>query len=200
MNNNIRTLVMLSIITATAGTAPAFAEAMQIAHTPESIKAVNHLIARYGDAVKGYRDAADEIDDAGLKAQLLKKADQRQEYSNKLQSALANLGEKYNVDGGTTEGAVFRAWINLKATVTGQDDLAVMNAVRTGEEEAVKSYQGVLGEPLPEGLRKDIQNQFEEVLESYTWVNDEVKDRSKDRIADQKDQRIDDLKNKTANR
>ncbi len=200
MNNNIRTLVMLAIITSAVSTTPAFAEAMQVVHTPESIKAVNHLIARYGDAVKGYRDAADEIDDAGLKAQLLKKADQRQEYSDKLQSALANLGEKYNVDGGTTEGAVFRAWINLKATVTGQDDLAVLNAVRTGEEEAVKSYQGVLGEPLPEGLRKDIQNQFEEVLESYTWVNDEVKDRSKDRIADQKDQRIDDLKNKTVNR
>ena len=145
----------------------------------DSAKAVNHLIERYIDAQKGFLDASEEVDDSGLKRFFTDKSAQRKAFSEDLQNAMIKAGLKYETTG-SAEAAAHRAWIDIKSIVTGKDDIAVLNAVRTGEEEAVKSYKDVLGQPLNDDLRNLVQKQFEDVLDSFTKVNEEIKDRTRD--------------------
>ena len=145
---------------------------------------VNHLIERYIDAAKGFTDAAEEVDDQGLKDTFLKKAEERRKFSEDLQKAMQAAGQKYE-QSGSAEGAAHRAWIDLKSLITDKDDIAVLNAVRTGEEAAVKSYKEVFGEPLTKELRSSVQDQFDSVFDSYNWVVEEIKNRSKAEVAEE---------------
>lgn len=139
--------------------------------------AVNHLIERYIDGEKGYREAAEHVRDTNLRDTFTKKSDQRKKFREELQNKLSALGKDIE-KGGSAEAAAHRAWIDAKSLVTKGDDVAILNAARTGEESAFKSYKELLGSPLPEDLKNTIQSQYTEVLESYNWVIDEIKDRT----------------------
>ncbi|MBI3307491.1 MAG: PA2169 family four-helix-bundle protein [Candidatus Omnitrophica bacterium] len=160
--------------------ARAFAQSVYPLDSPTA-GAVNHLIERYIDSEKGFKESAEQVKDADLKARFMKQSEERKKFREDLQAQLAAIGEDYDKSG-SMAGALHRAWIDTKSAVS-QDDLAVLNAVRTGEEEAVKSYKNLLGSDLPESLRDPIRQQYEEVLKSYTWVIGEIKDRSKEKEA-----------------
>lgn len=155
--------------------------------------AVNQLIERYIDGEKGYFEASEQVNDAGLKAAFLQKSGQRKKFREDLQEKLAGLGNKYETNG-SVAAAAHRAWIDTKAVVTKGDDVAVLNAARTGEEAAVKTYKDLIGSGLPEDLRKTVQEQYEDVLESYNWVNDQIKDRAIGDVKDRADEKLDDYK------
>jgi|GEM_PF-1951769 len=157
---------------------PGFSADAQVAGlTGDSTAAVKHLADRYADASKGYRDAADRADNQGLKALLNKKADERAAYRSDL---LAKAGLDPKATDGSMEGGAHRAWLNAKAVVTGENDLAIVQTVRAGEEEAVKSFSDLIGQPLPADVRDTVQDQYENVLESYKWAGDEIIKRSDD--------------------
>lgn len=155
--------------------------------------AVNQLIERYIDGEKGFFEASEQVNDAGLKAAFLRKSGQRKKFREDLQGKLAALGKNYETKG-STAAAAHRAWIDTKAVVTKGDDVAVLNAARTGEEAAVKTYKDLLGAGLPEDLRKTVQDQYEDVLESYNWVNDQIKDRAIGDVKERADEKLDNYK------
>lgn len=157
------------------GTASAAADTVS---GERALDAVNHVIERHVDAEKGYRDASEEVNDADLRAAFLKKSEDREDFRQRLQSGMVSINKEYE-KGGSIEGAAHRAWIDVKSFVTDESDLAVLNAIRTGEAAALKSFRGLLGEPLNDELRMEVQKQYDSVLDSYNWIVDEIKDRSK---------------------
>ncbi len=175
----MKTPSVLAILTAVFLLAAGPAAWADTVPSDKGIAAVNHLIERHTDAEKGFKDAAANVNEADLRDDLLKKSEERRAYREELQAAVARLGEKYEKGGGSLEGAAYRAWIDVKAFVTDENNVAVLNAVRTGEEDAVESFKDVLGEPLNDELRKTVQKQFKGVLSSYNWIVDEIKNRTK---------------------
>jgi uncharacterized protein (TIGR02284 family) len=66
------------------------------------------------------------------------------------------------IDGTTTSGKFFRAWMDVKSALTGKDRKAILNSCEYGEENADETYQSVLkdeSEHLSHGQQSLIRSQ-----------------------------------------
>src|SRR5688572_32360706 len=62
----------------------------------------------------------------------------------------------------TIKGKIYRQWMDLKATLTGSDESAIIGSNIHGEEWAQKAYKDALDhDELPENVRQIIQKQME---------------------------------------
>lgn len=191
MRNAIRVSLFV-FASALALSAPGFADTAQVAGglNGDSMSAIKHLADRYADSAKGYENAAKNVRDESLKNLFLKRARQRADYRRELlQKAGVQNEEKAN---GSFEAGLHRAWMSVKSVFARKDDLAVVETVRSGEEEAVKSFSDLLGQPLPDQVRSTVQSQYESVLDSYKWASDEVMHRSDETGEDVKMDKADD--------
>ena len=73
--------------------------------------------------------------------------------------------------GTTTGGALRRGWLNIKTSITGKSDEAVLNECEKGEDAAVHSYKKALSKDLPEHIRQVVDRQYQGVLRNH----DEIK-------------------------
>lgn len=111
--------------------------------TQNAIKAINNLIEINNDRVEGYETAAKETDSAELQTLFanLKSTSAR---------ILPDLRQEVTRLGGTPEegtrvtGKFFRAWMDVKAALTGNDRHAILSSCEFGEDKAQEAYTDVL--------------------------------------------------------
>lgn len=127
------------------------------------VSALNKLITTLYDGEKGYKEAAEDVDNTALKSRFLSLAQQRYDFGHEIKPFIKQLGGE--VDKGTSFAAdAHRVWIDLKAAVTGSDEEAVLNEVIRGEESAVNAYKEVLTDnELPASARTTITNQLNKI-------------------------------------
>ena len=70
------------------------------------------------------------------------------EGARELEAKIRSLG-KDPATSGTATGALHRAWTNIKSSVTGMDDYAVLAECERGEDVAKRVYEEALVEDLP---------------------------------------------------
>jgi uncharacterized protein (TIGR02284 family) len=124
-------------------------------HADESA-VVNDLVETLVDGVRGYRTAADAVEDEGLAGVLRKLADERHEVARRLVQVAADAGTEVHADlDGTVGGGLHRAWIGLEGAVTG--DESIVNSAIRGEEHALEECEEALGtgigEPVAAAVR-----------------------------------------------
>jgi uncharacterized protein (TIGR02284 family) len=131
---------------------------------------LNNLIETSKDGEKGFRTSADNAKDPELKELFRKRADDCARGASELQSLVARLGEKPE-DGGSIAGAIHRGWVNIKTSVTANDDLAILEEVERGEDVAKASYRKALdsGDLSPDA-RSVVQKQYDGVLRNHDQV------------------------------
>lgn len=116
-----------------------------MADTNHDISTLNSLIATTLDSVDGYREAAAEIENKTFAAQFTSRAQERQAVVADLQRQVTSLGGNPEDDGTVLAGA-HRAFLDLKAKVTGQDDKAVINEVERGEDHIKDKFEAALAD------------------------------------------------------
>lgn len=135
----------------------------------EVIDTLNELIQTSKDGEEGFHTCADNARDPQLKTF----------FSNRAQScaaAVAELQDMVRAHGGDPEtrsdlsGALHRRWVDLKSTLTGNDDEAVLSECERGEDVAVSSYRRALGRNLPAEVRALIERQYQGVLHNHDQV------------------------------
>ena len=131
---------------------------------------LNNLIETSKDGEKGFRTSADNAKDPELKELFRKRADDCARGASELQSLVARLGEKPE-DSGSIAGAIHRGWVNIKTSVTADDDLAILEEVERGEDVAKASYRKALdsGDLSPDA-RSIVQKQYDGVLRNHDQV------------------------------
>ena len=103
------------------------------------IEVLNDLITKNYDAEEGYKETAEECDDANLKAFLLRQSKMRYDFGHELKDEVRRLGGE--VEKGTSFAAdMHRTWINLKSAFTSNDKEAMLEEAERGEENALKHY------------------------------------------------------------
>jgi uncharacterized protein (TIGR02284 family) len=83
---------------------------------------------------------------------------------------IRSLGDSKPEDSGSTAGALHRAWINLKAAVTNQDDHAILAECERGEDEAVRAYKKAMDENLSAPIRDLVSRQYTEVKSAHDRI------------------------------
>lgn len=125
-----------------------------------------HLLSIANDGKEGYKNAAENVESAELKALFTTYSIQRSEFEMELKSCIHQLGSHADNSHGGPLGALHRAWIDIKSTLAPNDNTAVLNAVITGEKTAIEAYSKALEKTeLSTDLRRILEAQKGDIEE-----------------------------------
>jgi uncharacterized protein (TIGR02284 family) len=132
-------------------------------YTENMSKKLNELLEKNYDAEKGYKKAAEIVDNTKLKQFFESQAQHRYDFGHELKSEIRNFGETPD-KGGSTTGDMHRTWMDIKSTFTSNDEEAILEEVQKGEKKAVEEYDEIISDTtLPPTTKSILTKQRESV-------------------------------------
>ena len=113
----------------------------------KTIEALNTLVIINNDRIEGYQTAAAETEQNDLKDLFLLFQATSKKCKKELVAEIKQLGGTPD-EGTRATGKFFRVWMEVKAFLTGNDRVAILNSCEYGEEAAAKAYNDVLSDGL----------------------------------------------------
>ncbi len=141
-------------------------------NTDYDIRTLNGLIATTFDSVDGYRTAASDAENGRFVAMFRARAAEREQVVQQLRAEVSRLGGTPEEDGTLLAGA-HRAFLNLKAAITGNDDAAVVSTVEDGEDHIKAKYEAALAD---NDLSAPVQAAIQTAYLSVRAGHDEMRD------------------------
>lgn len=142
----------------------------------DAVSMLNSLIETCKDGEKGFKEAADGLKSADIKARFLEYSRERSQMAAELQAEVRRLGGDPDT-GGSMSGSVHRGWMDLKAAITGKDDHAIVSEAERGEDVAKAAYENALKATLPASAQTLVQQQAAKVRRVHDAVRD-LRDRN----------------------
>ncbi|MBO6880477.1 MULTISPECIES: ferritin-like domain-containing protein [Winogradskyella] len=140
-------------------------------YTEEVGNKLNALLEKTYDAEKGFKKAAENVDNPSLKAYFENKAQERYNFGHELKREIRSFNQ--DVDkGGSLTGTVHRAWMDLKSLFSSDDEESMLEEAIRGEKAAVNEYEEILKETsLPLSTKSILQSQKNIINEGLTKIN-----------------------------
>lgn len=133
---------------------------------------LNDLIQINNDRVAGYEKAANEtnIKDVDLRSLFSELAADSRRYANELSRYVSITTEP--AQGTTLRGKIYRTWMDVKATFTGNDRKSILASCEFGEDAAQKAYDTALSSDadLPVEVRQLIMDQKMSLKKSHDRI------------------------------
>ncbi|MFY9554238.1 MAG: PA2169 family four-helix-bundle protein [Blastocatellia bacterium] len=133
------------------------------------ISTLNDLIETSRDGQNGFKEASENVKSPELKRFFNELALERAQCVGELQQEVRSLGGDPEKSG-STAGALHRAWMNIKGTLTGKDDQSILNECERGEDSAVDAYEDALKTNLPANISLIVQRQFQTISDAHDRV------------------------------
>jgi len=141
-----------------------------MAQQKEIISTINCLIETLKNGEKGFKEAADAVNDPQLKSLFQEYSQQRHRFATELQTQAQSLGELKPERSSSTAGVMHRAWINLKAAMTSGDDKSILSECERGEDSAVHEFEEAMHDGLTSPLRDIVSRQYSEIKSAHDRV------------------------------
>jgi len=142
---------------------------------------LNDLIRINNDRSEGYKKAAKLIDgkENGLRDLFEDLAAESAKNASDLQRHVVGEGQK-PAEGSTVMGTVYRVWMDLKGSFSGNDRKSILESCEFGEDAAQKAYEEALSSDtnLTEWEIKIIRNQQKSLQDSHNYIKT-LRDRMK---------------------
>ncbi len=120
---------------------------------------LNDLLEKTYDAEKGFKNAADNVDEGHLKRYFAGKAQERYDFGHALKSEIKQFGQEVD-KGDSIAGKAHRSWMDLKSLFSSDDEEAMLEEAINGEKKAIEAYDDVLNETnLPTSTETLLQQQ-----------------------------------------
>ena len=149
------------------------------------IEVLNDLIQINNDRIEGYKRAGKESNenDTDINAIFNKMADESRRYVAELTREIVKLGGE-PASGTTASGKIYRTWMDIKSTFTGNDRYTLLSSCENGEDAAQKAYKDALNsnQILSGDIRQLIENQnaslriSHDTIKKYRDMNKSDKD------------------------
>lgn len=144
-------------------------------YTEEVGEKLNDLLENTYDAEKGFKKAADNVDDGNLKRYFAGKTQERYDFGHALKSEIKQFGQEVD-KGDSLAGKAHRSWMDIKSLFSSDDEEAMLEEAIKGEKKAIEAYDDVLGETnLPastEALLQQQRNKINEGLMNIKTLED----------------------------
>lgn len=140
-----------------------------MATNDDAVSTLNNLIETCKDGENGFRTAAEGVTNSQLKTLFNTYSQQRAQFAAELQGEVRRLGGDPESTG-SVAATLHRGWIDIKSTVTGQDENAIIAECERGEDSAKKNYEDALRENLPANVAEIVQRQFGQVKEAHDRI------------------------------
>ncbi|MFS4417431.1 ferritin-like domain-containing protein [Maribacter sp. 2307ULW6-5] len=120
---------------------------------------LEEILEKNRDAEKGYGKAAENAESPSLRAFFERKGRERSEFNRELKSAMVANYDDVDDDSSFT-GSIHRAWMDVKAFFSGDDDESMLEEAIRGDKAAVEEYDEVLEDTnLPAAIGSIIREQ-----------------------------------------
>ncbi|MFK7936908.1 MAG: PA2169 family four-helix-bundle protein [Saprospiraceae bacterium] len=140
----------------------------------KAIDALNDLITKNYDAERGYQEAAEDVDDILLKSYFHQRARNRYDFGHDLKDEIRTLGGKPE-KGTSVAGDLHRVWMDIKSSFTSQDEVAILNECKRGEEYAIEEYEEALkNNELPISARTLISSQLNKIRSTVRGLESKI--------------------------
>lgn len=140
-------------------------------YTVEMSNKLNELLERTYDAEKGFKQAAEKVENPVIKEFFENRAAKRYDFGHELKKEIKSFGQ--NPDkGGSFKGTLHRNWMNLKSYFDSNNEEAILEEVQRGENEAIETYNDIINDkdfvlpPSTESLLMKQRNEIRETLET----------------------------------
>lgn len=140
-------------------------------YTVEMSNNLNELLEKTYDAEKGFKQAAEKVDNKTIKQFFMDSAKNRYNFGQELKAEIMSFGQTPD-KGGSTKGTLHRSWIDFKSLITSNNEEAMLEEVQRGEKEAIATYNDILHDknfvlpPSTESLLMKHRNAIRETLET----------------------------------
>ena len=120
---------------------------------------LNNLLEKTYDAEKGFKKAAENVENKALKSYFNLKAQERYNFGHELKSEIKSFNQ--NIDkGGSLTGDAHRAWMDIKALFALDDEESMLEEAIRGEKTAIKEYEEVINDTsLPQTTKSILTSQ-----------------------------------------
>jgi uncharacterized protein (TIGR02284 family) len=144
-------------------------------YTENISSSLNDLLEKTYDAEKGFKKAAENVDNPRLRSYFKQKADERYSFGHDLKAEIKSFGE--DVDkGGSATGAVHRTWMDVKSLFSADSEESMLEEAIRGEKSAISEYEEVINDvAIPETTRSLLvsqKNQIESGLSKIKSLED----------------------------
>lgn len=112
-------------------------------YTEEVGEKLNDLLEKTYDAEKGFKKAAKNVENAGLKSYFQGKAQERYDFGHALKAEIKEFGQMVD-KGDSFASKAHRSWMDLKSLFSSDDEEAMLEEAITGEKKAVEEYEDIL--------------------------------------------------------
>ena len=137
----------------------------------DGLAVLQTLTDTLADSVNGYRDAAQHVDSDQFRQMFNRLADDRSQALSDLGSEVIRLGGKADRDGSTL-GNLHQRWLDLKASIMGHDDKAVINEVERGEDYLKEKFEIALNsDELSGESRAIVERCYQSVREGHDQMS-----------------------------
>ena len=139
------------------------------------ISVLNNLIEYSKDGEKGFKTSAEDAKNPDLKAFFVQREGECRAAAADLQQHVRTLGGDPQTST-SLSGDMHRAWVNLKTSLTSNDDKAVLEEVERGEDHALKAYKDALEKLAKLGLTQGdsayalVESQYHGVQRNHDQV------------------------------
>jgi len=128
-------------------------------YTEKVAEGLNDILEKTYDAEKGFRKAAENTENASLKTYFEGKATQRYDFGHQLKTEIKSFGQEVD-KGGSVTGTAHRAWMDIKALFSSDDEEAMLEESIRGEKSAIEEYDELLKEvSLPSSTKRVLEEQ-----------------------------------------
>ncbi len=149
----------------------------------KTIDLLNKLVEINNDRIEGYNKASEETKDQDLKSLFSELAQNSRKCRSALADEITRLGGQ-PTDGTTTSGKFYRAWMDVKSALSGNERQAVLNSCEFGEDAAVDTYRDVMSDEK-DNLSPSHQNMINEQYGIIKAGHDKIK-KMRDELAAKK--------------
>ena len=136
------------------------------------IEVLNDLIRINNDRIAGYEKAAEEARDIDVDLRTIFKrmSEESRQYAAELTQEVVRYGGE-PATGTTNSGKIYRVWMDVKATFTGNSRQAVLENCEFGEDAAQRAYESALADDdVPADVRQLIANQKSSLKTSHDVI------------------------------
>ena len=106
---------------------------------------LNDLLEKTYDAEKGFKKAAENVENLALKKYFTIKADERYSFGHELKTEIRSFNQEVE-KGGSITGSAHRTWMDIKAFLSLDNEESMLEEAIRGEKAAVEEYQEIIGD------------------------------------------------------
>lgn len=137
----------------------------------DSIDGIQGLIEINIDSAKGFREAADKIENARIAGFFRDCGAERDRFAAELKNLVRINGETPK-DSGTIRGTAHRWWLDIRGTVAGGDEHSVLAEAERGEDAIKHRYESTLKHTAGSAVNDVLQRQYASVKSRHDQIRD----------------------------